>query len=1030
MEELMLEDVKAFSLPHVPIVTLINDTGIFGNAYDDEVVEEEVDMKNVVSSYTILDDPLTKFLNDHPKDQVIGSIETHEQTRQMTKINEEHGLISSVQKLRRTNHKDFQNCLNKKDERGIVVKNKARLVAQGHTQEEGIDYDEVFAPVARIEAIRLFLAYDSFKYFVVYQMDVKSAFLYGKIDEEVRIVLNFTKLSQKPGNFNTRMKTRIKAGSGLQVQQKSDRIFISQEKYVVDILKKFDFTTMKTASTPMEPNKALVKDAKAEDVDVHLYRLMIESLMYLTASRPDITFVVCACTRFHVTPKTSHLHVVKRIFIYLKGQSKLGLCNVKKQTIVANFTTEAEYVAVASCCGQAYTYCCQMKVNAAKHKLTTAGDGFGCWALVDGKKVIVNEASIRRDLQLDDAEGTACLPNDAIFEGLERMGAKTTAWNEFSSTMASAIICLANNQKFNFSKYILKNMGRNRFSGVITPLFKTMMVQAPEEVGDIPTDTQDIPILTQPSSSQPQRKHKPRRKQKEATEVPHTKPQAEERVPTPSYNPPPSGEDRLQLNELMDMCIKLSDMVLSLEQTKTNQATEIEKLKKRVKKLEGKKKKKRTHGLKRLYKVELSARVESSEDEEGLGAQEDASKQGKIVEIDANKDLFLIDETAQDQRRIKNQNLFKVHDLDGDEVFVDVTTDELTLVQTLMEIKAAKPKAKRVIIQEPNEFRTTSPPQPSQPPQAKDKEMARKLEAKMKAEIDEEERIARENNEASRAIIKEWDDVQATYDAHRRKYFAAKRAEEIRNKPPTKALQISLMCTYMKNIEGFKQKDIKGKSFDDIKKIFDKVYKRVNTFVDMNTENVEESLKKTQAEEQAKVPDDDTAKLKRCLMIVPKDDDVEIEAILLSSKSPTIVDYKIYREGKKSYFKIIRADENSQNYLTFGTMFKNFNREDLEVLRSIVKERYIIWKYQQGAVKVHNWKLYDSCGVYCVTTKNMVYYLLVEKMYPFTKNVLHQLWKYVRLQVDYESFEVKKQPYVTDENEDAMTRMIKKICIV
>nr|GFD23884.1 hypothetical protein [Tanacetum cinerariifolium] len=102
---------KAFSLPHVPIVTPINDTGIFGNAYDDAVMEEEVDMNNVVSSYTIPDAPLTKFLKDHPKDQVVGSIETPIQTRQITKINEEHGLISSVQKLRRTNHKDFQNCL-------------------------------------------------------------------------------------------------------------------------------------------------------------------------------------------------------------------------------------------------------------------------------------------------------------------------------------------------------------------------------------------------------------------------------------------------------------------------------------------------------------------------------------------------------------------------------------------------------------------------------------------------------------------------------------------------------------------------------------------------------------------------------------------------------------------------------------------------------------------------------------------------------------------------------------------------------
>nr|GEU33654.1 hypothetical protein [Tanacetum cinerariifolium] len=135
--------------------------------------------------------------------------------------------------------------------------------------------------------------------------------------------------------------------------------------------------------------------------------------------------------------------------------------------------------------------------------------------------------------------------------------------------------------------------------------------------------------------------------------------------------------------------------------------------------------------------------------------------------------------------------------------------------------------------------------------------------------------------------------------------------------------------------------------------------KRINIFVDMNIEIVEERSKKTQAEvtkssskrerdeleqESAKrqklKKEDDSVEFKRCLKLVPEDDDVKIEATPLSSKSPTIVDYKIYKEGKKIYFKIIRADENSQSYLTFGKMFKNFNREDLEVLWSIVKERF------------------------------------------------------------------------------------------
>nr|GEW32477.1 hypothetical protein [Tanacetum cinerariifolium] len=226
------------------------------------------------------------------------------------------------------------------------------------------------------------------------------------------------------------------------------------------------------------------------------------------------------------------------------------------------------------------------------------------------------------------------------------------------------------------------------------------------------------------------------------------------------------------------------------------------------------------------------------------------------------------------------------------------------------------------------------------------------------------------------------------------------------------------MCTYMKNMEGYKQKDFKGKSFDAINIMFDKVYKRVNTFVAMDSE-VMEGSNKTQAkvtkgsskragdeieQESAKRQrlgkEDDTAELKRCLKIVLEDDDdVTIKETPLFSKSPTIAGYKIYKEGRKVTSKLSGQERfkktkpvNGMNNLLFQTLKTMFEHH--------VEDN--IWKYQQGVVKLHNWKLYDSCGVYCVTTQNMVYYLLIEKMYPFTKNILHQMWNDVRLQVDYE----------------------------
>ncbi|GKA41227.1 putative ribonuclease H-like domain-containing protein [Tanacetum coccineum] len=274
-----------------------------------------------------------------------------------------------------------------------MIRNKARLVAQGYTQEEGIDYDEVFAPVARIEAIGLFLAYASYKDFVVYQNDVKSAFMYGKIEEEVYVCqpLGFEDpdfpdrvykvekalygLHQAPRAWYQTLSTylldngfqkgqidktlfikRVKGDillvqhtfflEAYEVTQKDDGIFISQDKYVDEILKKFGFSTMKTTSTPMETSKPLMKDESAEDVDVNLYRSMIGSLMYLTSSSLIQCLLYVHYARFHSSHQNfSLLQAVKRIFRYLKGQLNyaLGILRTYTHTHTHEAYTDSDY---------------------------------------------------------------------------------------------------------------------------------------------------------------------------------------------------------------------------------------------------------------------------------------------------------------------------------------------------------------------------------------------------------------------------------------------------------------------------------------------------------------------------------------------------------------------------------------------------------------------------------------------------------------------------------------------------------------
>ncbi|GJW91945.1 ribonuclease H-like domain-containing protein [Tanacetum coccineum] len=517
-------------------------------------------------------------------------------------------------------------------------------------------------------------------------------------------------------------------------KDKADILLVQvQDKYVADILKKFDFATVNTASTPLETNKALLKDEEAVDVDVHLYRSMIKSLMYLTTSRPDIMFAICVCARdspFNLEAFSDSDYAggsldrksTTRGYQFLGRRLISWQC--KKKTIVANSTTEAEFSLT-------------MKDN---------------------------------------------LHRDYI---REEINSAPEEWSE----------------------------------DLVTP-----------------TDSHFTPIVPQPSSSKPQKK-KSRRKQRKdngPTEPIPDEATNEEPISTPSCDPPQSGEDRLQLVELMTLCTKLQKQVLDLEEAKTAQAKEI---------------------------VGLASRVESFNDV-SLGAQKDASKQGrKIVDLDADAEVTLIDET---QERYDEEILFDAEEqaeLEKERV-VQEEASRATIIEELDSIQAMIDA---------------------------DEQLAARLQAK------EQEQFS----------IKEKSRMLVEMIAKRKKFFAAQRVAEQRNSEVVKS---SVTRT-----EGSSKREEDELESDKTKK-----------------QKIDEHVK-------AKKDDQEEAEMKRHIEIV-KDDEVAIDDIPLATKPPVIVEYKIDKDGRMGYFKLIRADGSSKRYSSMIKMLQDI--DDLEILWKLVKAKH------------------------------------------------------------------------------------------
>nr|GEY30126.1 retrovirus-related Pol polyprotein from transposon TNT 1-94 [Tanacetum cinerariifolium] len=743
---------------------------------------------------------------------------------------------------------------NKMDERRIIIRNKARLVAQGNTQEEGIDYDKVFAPVARIEAIRLFLAYALFKDFIVYQIDLKSAFLYGKIEGEVYVC-------QPHGFEDPDFPDKVyKVEKALYALHQAPRawyetlfIFLLENRFKRGQIDKTLFIKtnkdVKKASTPMETSKPLLNDEDGEEVDVHMYRSMIGSLMYLTSSRPDIMF---------------------DIVDFLNA-------NQIKYALMVSPTIYTAYIK---------QFCTTLKIK-------TVNDDVRLQALIDGKKVVITKASIRHDLKLNDAEGTSYLLNAIIFEELARIGAKTTSWNEFSNTMASAIICLANNQKFNFPKYILGNLKKNLEAGVPFYMFsRFIQVFVNHHIGDMShhkgiyvnpslikkvfanmkrVGTRFFGVVT-PLFGTMMRKHKPRRKERKEIEVSPTELHIEDHVPTTSNELLPSGEDRMQLKELMVLCINLSNKVLDLEneviEMKSSHKAKIAKLESKVEKLE-EENRSSTKELKSFI-----TRVESSAIKENVMDKEESSKQGrKIADIDADVEVNL--ENMYNLGMAHEETVLSMQDVtDAD---VKEVAEEMVEVITTAKIIVDEVSTACGELNTANEEPVSAAPSnitTAQPSEATKATVDITTAPKAKGIVfhDMEEPTTRTASSKSQVKDKDKAKIEAEWNADMKDNIdwneEGPEMDVERTIAPRKR-------TRKEKVE--KDQTVKKQKGDELKQD--------------NTEK--QKLEEQQEDEE----------LKRNLEIVHDDeDDVFVNVTPSSSKPPIIVDYKIYKEGKKEHF--------------------------------------------------------------------------------------------------------------------------------
>ncbi|GJW35777.1 ribonuclease H-like domain-containing protein [Tanacetum coccineum] len=1017
-------------MPDLEDTTNLQDTGIFESAYDDEYVGAEADLSNLETNMSVSPIPTTKIHKDHSKAQIIGEVDSAVQTRRMHKQNEA-GLITFINKQRRTNHKDFQNCLfacflSQMEPKKRDVTNTGRQNPFSQAAETSIAR-KVNTARPIVNEIRLrnnfYKSHSPIRRPLNKSTTLKAKFTNNKVntagDKTVSAIKGYRE-------------TAVMASADPLGRPKSAMAWVGDEVVHKELGDRMERAATTASSLEAEQDSGSGPRKRDCEIQIGDGNACWNSIGVYTARHKLNTASInnhMANLEFYdkhnmiaYLQKSEGSEGFHQIIDFLNA-SHIQYALIENPTIYVSFIKQFWRTATAR---------------------TSATGEVELIATIDGQEKTITEASLRRHLKLEDNGGVTTLPNSEIFKQLALIGFIQICLNKQRRLLQPHTRTFPTHV---LTQKVFSNMKRvtKGYSGEDIPLFASMITApetSPSRITYSPSLSPQHTPFTAPSTSQPSNIHTTPITE-EAASIPHE-------LPLQSVHSLRRDEGSQSLHELTVLCTNLSNKVTSLEaeleQTKQTYGTHLTKLIKKGRSL--------------IKELDLYAKI-------SLVPPHDAEIQEKIsddteVLLEEEETTELVEEPTElveDQGSgEKGEQEVTTADTALNTASVPISTASAnpkvsTATVNLVYIKSAekrKDKGKAIMIED--KF-----VQNKSKKQLEQERLNHEEAIRLQEQVDEEERkmIARDA-EIAKQLQEEYDKagkkeaITEVDTAHVIDWNDPSiiRYHALQNRPRSVAKVRKNMMIYLKNRGGYKMKDFKGMSYDDIRPIFEKVWDQIHSFVPMDSEKEVQRLKRAgedvetepakrqrtgevsesvqeQTDEEPKTDELSQEQLNQMVIIAPYKG-INVEAL---QTKYTIIRWEVYSDDTMQFWKIIRVGNHTEVYQVFEDMLKNFDGDDLIKLWSLVQERYNssgltedkeieLWvelkmlfepnvenllelqKYMHNPL---NWWLYDTCAVHCVSTeKEQDIFMLVEKDYLLTKG-LATLMLVNKLRVDQHS---------------------------